>query len=538
MRFPDRQKRDAQSVMNPKMSCAKTNLQLTSGDLLARNVVWNLLGACAPLAVAVPAVPLLLHRMGTDRFGVLTLAWSVIGYFGLFDFGFGRALTKLVAERLGAGRNADVAPLFWTSLFLMLLFGLLGAIVMAALAPRLVYSALRIPRAIEAETLRAFYLLAASLPILIVSAALRGFLEAHQRFRASTAVRVPLGIFTFAGPLLVLPFTSSVLPVVAVLALARLAATVALGVLCLRAHPGLGEGVAIRTSLVPELARFGGWMTVSNVVSPMMVSLDRFLIGALVSISAVAYYAAPAEAVTKLLFFSSALAGVVFPALSSAIAQDKARARMIFLRAVKYTFLAMFPVVLLTVAFAREGLTLWVGAAFSEHSAVILRWLAVGVFFSSLAQIPFSLIQAMGRPDFTARLHLLEVPVYAALLWFLVKGRGIEGAAIAWTARTAVDAAILFGLSWSWLETGKREVRRFIAPVVAAIALFVLGAFPMDGLSKKIYVASTLCAFAYTAWFGLLDPGERTYARALYPRVLYLRMKVGASWIGPPWIGP
>ena len=80
------------------------NTNLVRGHLLARNVVWNLLGTVAPLLVAVPAVPRLINGMGTDRFGVLTLAWVVIGYFSLFDFGFGRALTKLVAEKLGAGR--------------------------------------------------------------------------------------------------------------------------------------------------------------------------------------------------------------------------------------------------------------------------------------------------------------------------------------------------------------------------------------------------------------------------------------------------
>jgi O-antigen/teichoic acid export membrane protein len=238
--------------------------------------------------------------------------------------------------------------------------------------------------------------------------------------------------------------------------------------------------------------------------------------------------------VTKLLFFSSALAGVIFPALSSALAQDKVRARVIFVRAVKYTFLAMFPVVLLAVAFAREGLTLWVGAGFSEHSTVILQWLAIGVFFSSLAQMPFALVQAMGRPDFTARLHLLEVPAYATLLWFLVKGKGIEGAAIAWTVRMAVDAAILFGFSHRWLEIGMGNLRRFLAPLASAICLFILGALPMDGLTKKFFLATTWCGFAAIAWFALLDPAERMYARTLYPRNLYprlkyARMKVGAS---------
>src|SRR5437870_4492536 len=185
---------------------------LTSGRLLAKNALWGLLGTVAPMLVAVPAVPRLIHAMGTDRFGVLTLAWVVIGYFSLFDFGFGRALTKLVAEELGAGQCKDIPGLFWTCLTLMLVFGCAGAAVMATLSPWMVNRVLRIPAAIQPETQRAFYILAASLPVVITSTALRGFLEAHQRFDVSTAVRIPLGIFTFGGPFLVLPFSVNLLP--------------------------------------------------------------------------------------------------------------------------------------------------------------------------------------------------------------------------------------------------------------------------------------------------------------------------------------
>src|ERR1700723_1921283 len=52
---------------------------------------------------------------------------------------------------------------------------------------------------------------------------------------------------------------------------------------------------------VGPLLRFGGWMTVSNIVGPLMVTLDRFLIAGLISVTAVAYYATPYELVTKLL---------------------------------------------------------------------------------------------------------------------------------------------------------------------------------------------------------------------------------------------
>ena len=69
---------------------------LTRGSLLARNTLWNLLGQVAPMSVALFAIPMLIRRVGTDRFGILTIAWMVVGYFSLFDLGLGRAMTNLV----------------------------------------------------------------------------------------------------------------------------------------------------------------------------------------------------------------------------------------------------------------------------------------------------------------------------------------------------------------------------------------------------------------------------------------------------------
>ncbi|MEW5961224.1 MAG: oligosaccharide flippase family protein, partial [Chloroflexota bacterium] len=107
----------------------------TSGGLLARNTLYNLIGQGAPMLVALFAIPLLINGLGTERFGVLTLAWMVIGYFSLFDLGLGRALTKMVAEKLGAGREQEIPALVWTALFLMVLLGLVGTLVVSLLSP-------------------------------------------------------------------------------------------------------------------------------------------------------------------------------------------------------------------------------------------------------------------------------------------------------------------------------------------------------------------------------------------------------------------
>ena len=76
--------------------------------------------------MALFAIPLLVKGLGVDRFGVLTLAWMVIGYFSLFDLGLGRALTKLVAEKLGEERAQEIPAIVWTTLLLMLAFGWLA----------------------------------------------------------------------------------------------------------------------------------------------------------------------------------------------------------------------------------------------------------------------------------------------------------------------------------------------------------------------------------------------------------------------------
>src|SRR5882672_3000887 len=86
---------------------------LTSGRLLARNTVWNLVGSGAPMIVAVVCIPILIRGLGKDRFGVLTLAWALIGYASLFDIGLGRALTQLVAKKLGSGEDHEIPALAW-----------------------------------------------------------------------------------------------------------------------------------------------------------------------------------------------------------------------------------------------------------------------------------------------------------------------------------------------------------------------------------------------------------------------------------------
>jgi O-antigen/teichoic acid export membrane protein len=499
------------------MSIAAPIPHPTSGRLLARNTIWNLLGQLLPMAIGVVAIPPLVRSLGVERFGLLSLAWIVIGYFSLFDMGMGRALTKLVADKIGGNDEQSIPPLVWTSLFLMLVLGVIGGLVTLFISRWLVYTALKVPPTLQLETLRSFQLLAASIPIVTVTSGLRGILEAQQRFRILNFIRVPTSVFSFAGPLLVLPFSHSLVSVIVILMIGRLLGGLAHLAACFHAVPALRHNPALHRAVLLPLVRFGGWMTVSNVLGPLMVYADRFLIGGLLSVSAVAYYTTPFDLVGRLTFVSASITGVLFPAFATSLASNRERTALLVSRGVKYVFLAMFPVILVTVTFAPEGLRLWLGPAFASHSRSVLRWFATGVFINSVSTVPFALIQSAGRPSLTAKLHLFELPLYLVAVWTLTKRLGIEGAAIAWLGRIVLDTVLLFFFADRMLQHQPKFMVKVTASLTAGLLVVGAATLPHTLLEKAVFCFAALLAFVAATLMGMA-PDERELLQRLGKR--------------------
>jgi O-antigen/teichoic acid export membrane protein len=471
------------------------------------------------MAVALLTIPVLIEGIGRDRFGILTLAWILLGYFSLFDLGLGRALTRLVAEKLGMGEGPCIPPLVGTALGLMMGLGLLGTGLVGLISPWLVRDALRITGPLQSESIGAFLLMAALLPFTIGIGGLRGVLEAHQQFRSINLVRMASGIFTLVGPLLVLPFTRSLVAIVGVIAAGKLVSWIVHLALCLRTVPEMRPGFSIRLDLVRPLVSFGGWMTIVNIVNPIMVQMDRFLIGGLLSAAAVAYYTTPLELVTKYWFISNSVLGVMFPAFATSFAQRRERTSLIFGRGVKYVFLILFPLVLGTIVLAHELLTLWLGADFGRRSTHVLQCLAVGVFLNGLAQVVSALLQGVGRPDVTALLHVIELPFYLVSAWLLIHAHGIEGAALAWTARTALDLAFFLAAACCVLPAGAATVRRLAWTLGLVCPVFAVGAVPASFTFRASFLLLVLVSATIVTWRLALAPEEKASILIVWAKV-------------------
>lgn len=199
-----------------------------------------------------------------------------------------------------------------------------------------------------------------------------------------------------------------------------------------------------------ELARrlfsFGGWMTVSNIVGPLLLYLGRLFIVVMISAEAVAYFATPYEVVVNLLIIPGMLVGVLFPAFTQLLQNDTATAAALYNRSMLGIGAVMLPLVLVVFVFAEEGLAWWINEEFSQQGYWVAKFLAIGVFVNSFGLISQAFVQGYGRPDLTAKLHLAELIIYVPYLWLLIEESGIDGAALAWTIRVAISTAVLFYL--------------------------------------------------------------------------------------------
>ena len=250
-------------------------------------------------------------------------------------------------------------------------------------------------------------------------------------------------------------------------------------------------------------------MTVSAVISPVMAYLDRFLIGAILPLAAVAHYVTPYELVTKLLVVPQAMVVAAFPAFAATYATDRARTAVFFERTLRVVLLVMFPLLLTVVMFAREGLTLWVGAEFAAPSTAVLQWLAIGVFINAMAQAPYVVLQSTGRPDLNAKLHLLELPIYLVALWWLAQRFGIVGVAMAWSGRAMIDAVALVLLASRRVPGEPRQIVLTLLTLVGVPAILGVATLVADLVVKAIVLILVLIVFAYLGWTRLVQPAER-----------------------------
>jgi len=459
---------------------------------IKRHTAYNVAGAIVPLLVTFVTLPVYLRTIGEERYGVLVILLTLLGYFGLFDLGLGRAVTNRIAA-FRSHTAAEREEVFWTALLMNLALGSVGALALWGAGTVVLEYVVEAPGALAAEVQAALPWMVLAFPVLLASSVMSGALMGREEFLAQNAVQIGAGILIQVVPLMVALTVGPELPalVVAVIGV-RVLSVAALFGLCVRQLP-VGLKPRWARAQVRPLFGFGGWVTVTSVVGPLLSTLDRVIIGAVAGAKAVTYYTVPYSIASRITIIPGSLSSALFPRFSSLGAKE---GDALLDTAVRSLVVVVTPLVVGGLLIMKPFLTWWVGTEFAAKAAPVGEILVIGLWANCLAYIPYSMIQGRGRPDLVAKFHLAEVLPYLAVLWLALEWKGAVGAALAWSLRVWVDAALLYGAT---SFSNPRMLVSGIAILAGGVGTLALTpGIGWFGLALRTVVVSTVAAWA---WF-------------------------------------
>jgi O-antigen/teichoic acid export membrane protein len=407
------------------------------------NFGFNVIGAVLPIAIALVTVPIYISYIGPARYGILSIVWLILGYFGFLDFGLSRAATNALAKLSHESKDERTAVLM-TSLYFNVVLSAFGGVIVYFGGRTLLPYLVTISDSMRGEVETALPWIACMLPLAMVAGVSRGAIQSRERFFDLNVLDL-IG-FTL-GQFLPILFIVTIKPTLAVVIPAAFLArvlSVALNLAWAARLENINTAFVFDRSRFKQLFAFGVWVTVINIISPLLTSIDQLLVGSTLGAAAVTYYAVPMSLVNRSQILSHSLSAALFPRFSNLSSEPAMSLAKKAVLSLGYGFGAICGSAIII---GRPFLALWLGADFASQAALVLELLLIGAWFNGIAYIPNALLQGQGRPDLVGKLHALEFIPYVAVLWFLLHRFGLVGAALAWSSRVVVDSALLFVLS-------------------------------------------------------------------------------------------
>jgi O-antigen/teichoic acid export membrane protein len=397
--------------------------------MMLRNSLWNVGGAALPMLVALATVPLLIHSLGVEGYGIVTLVGSVIGYFSVLDVNLTAGAIKYLAESHAADDRPRFAETFWFGIMFYGLLGLIGALTVFFAADLLVDHFFKVSAEAHDASVAAFRLAALGFALSQAQSYLIVVPQSLQRYDRSAQSEAFFGILFNLASVGAAVAGWGIVGVIG----ARVAVS-ALNIMYLSwlIHSfrlGLGfrwPGKAVRTSMTS----FSAYAYLSKIASTLHQHADKLIVGAIGGPVALAFYTVPVQLAGRILGLTYRLSSVIYPKASALAASGRiSELRSVYLGVMRYvTYInlaALGMIVLAGDIFLRK----WVGESFVQQGYPVLVLMTVALLIDSLTNIPSMVNDALGHPRITGRFALANGVLGVALVYLGTKFGGIIGAA-------------------------------------------------------------------------------------------------------------
>jgi len=399
--------------------------------MLLRNSLWNLTGSALPAIAALATVPLLIHALGVEGYGIVTLIGSVIGYFAVLDINLTSGSIKYLAEHHANHDRERFAETFWFGIFFYGLLGLLGASVIYFSADWLITHFFKASESLRGTTIDALRIGALGFALSQIQSYLIVVPQSLQRYDRSAQSEAFFGIFVNIASAVAALMGAGISGVIAT-RVAISACNVLYLIWMIRSFELGMHFVWPRHEVRSSLTSFSAYAYLSKLASTFHQHGDKLIIGALAGPIAVTFFTVPATLASRILGLTYRLSSVIYPRASALAATQRIdELRTVYLGATRHiTYINLVALGVIVLA-GDEFLRRWVGEEFVAQGYPVLVIITLALLADSLTNIPSMVNDALGHPRISGRFALARGLLGVGMVYIGTLSGGIVGASVA-----------------------------------------------------------------------------------------------------------
>lgn len=396
-----------------------------------KNVSYNFIGYFWPLIFSIIITPIIVFKLGTEKYGIYLVVMSVASLMGLFDLGLGATYIKYASEYVSKGEKEKIKRLTHTFNFFLLglaVFCLLFFTVIGYFANTF------FPTEVISSGHYFFIFFLAGLNFFVHNLGIYALTPiVMQRFDISTKIGMANMTVSNITLLLLVLFGYGLLAIF----ISQLIFTCILFFVnrhySLKIMPEINLEYHWYKEEIFKVYKFSLTAYASNAANSALAYFDRLLIPFYLGPAALSYYSLPGNITAKTPSLMGNISSVVFPMISGLHSLDDSdKIKSIYIRIFKLINILTFAITISIVLFSNKMLLYWLNADFAEKSTGTLIVLAITYFFLSLGVILNGFLLGMGKTSLLLKMSVGMALINIVALIYLLPIWGIIGAAWAY----------------------------------------------------------------------------------------------------------
>ena len=458
-----------------------------------RNLLAGLGNSAWSALVNLAVVPLYLHYLGIEAYGLIGFFVTIQVLLSLLDMGMAPTINREVARHSASGNLHEAGRLLHTLATIYWIMATVIALLFLALAPIISEYWLQSedlpPETISQAVMLMGLVIACRWPVGLYQGALIG----AQRLTISSAINATLVTLGALGALAVLAFVSPTIQAFFIWQ-ALLGVLHAL-VIRFAAWRVIGRSSAkvFDVEKLKSTWRFAAGMSGIALTSVIFTQLDKLIISKLTGLETFGYYMLATAIVGTMYVLVSPVFNVIYPRMTALVAsEESAELSGLYRTGTRILASVIFPAGVTLAVFSKELVLVWTNnPEVTQHVYPIISVLALGSALHSIMYFPYALQLAHGMTRLPLIINLSLMFALVPLLFYLVTKYGAIGGAWAWLVLHSMNVLVGSWLTHHYLLKNLLGAWLFLdvgIPLIFACLLGLAGYFISDNIQASAYI--------------------------------------------------